>query len=367
MAELLADGVYLDLALSAYLADPAIGGHGLKTLLVDPPGWRWERPDNPLWERAESRALTRGSAAHCAILEGLAEFEARYCVAPKAPAGALRTADDLREWLRAAGLKVGGSKAELRARILDACYADDAETAGRELPEFWDDEARDELLAGRTAISEADDAYVRLLERFVRADPALGPLVQSGLAEVSVIWTEGAGEGAVRCKARFDYVGPHGVVDLKTFGQPPRIGRTLAQHLVADICGYGYDLQALHQMQGWRAASRFLLGERGELSAAGPGARDRLDRLQVLAEVLSPSPPYHWLFLRMGGAPTGIALPFERNGDLWRRAETHRAQALSHFRTFRAAYGEGELWFRSEGVAAIEDTDIPPWAWEIAA
>lgn len=360
MAELLADGVYLDLALSAYLADPAIGGHGLKTLLVDPPGWRWERPDNPLWERAESRALTRGSAAHCAILEGLAEFEARYCVAPKAEdwPDALDTCDDIRAWLKERGAKASGSKSEISLRAVELA----AEREEKLL--FWA-ALETELLAGRTALSEADDAYVRLLERFVHSDPALGPLVRGGLAEVSVIWTEGAGSNAVRCKARFDYVGP-GLVDLKTFGQPPRIGRTLAQHLVAEICGQGYDLQALHQVQAWRAARSFLLGERGELSAAGPGARDRLDRLQALAGVLE-APPYHWLFLRMGGAPTGIALPFERDGDLWRRAETHRAQALTHYRSFRAAYGEGELWFRSEGVAEIADTDIPPWAWEIAA
>ncbi|MDX2233614.1 MAG: hypothetical protein NW200_03870, partial [Hyphomonadaceae bacterium] len=98
-------GVYLDLPLADYLADPGVSGSGLKLLLTDPPAWRWERPDNPLREVPESRPQRRGAAAHCAILEGLAAYERRYAVAPRRAdhPDALETVEDLKNWLRDRG------------------------------------------------------------------------------------------------------------------------------------------------------------------------------------------------------------------------------------------------------------------------
>ena len=339
-APLLEPGVYLDLPLDQYLADPGIGASSLKMLLVDPPGWRWERPDNPLWRRPESRPQLRGSAAHCAILEGLEAYEARYGVPPDRSdyPEAIDTVDDLKSWLRERGSKLTGAKVELIERVLEI---------DPEAP-IWST-IQERVIAGRTPLSQEDDIFVRLLETFVRSDPALSTLVTGGLPEVSVIWTE----GDVRLKARFDYVGPAGVSDLKTFGQPPRIGRTLIQHLASEICSYGYDIQARHHAAAFQALRRFVLA--GNVGGYGAMALEK----EVAA--LPDQPPYHWLFVRMGGAPTGCAIPFRPGSELWQRADMHREQALAAFRDYRERFGS-DLWFRSDGFVEIGDWDLPAWA-----
>lgn len=351
----LADGIYLDLPLSDYLADPALSGSAFKLLLTDPAGWRWQRPDNPLAERVESRPMTRGSAAHCAILEGLDAYEARYALAPERSdyPDALETNDELKAWLRDAGAKLTGAKADLIERIKTHCR-----DAGVEPPPIWP-EIEAAAVGARTVLRPADDVYVRMLERFLRADRDLGPLVENGYAEVSIIWTD----GDVRYKARLDYVTAGSITELKTFGQPPRRGRSLRQHVVGEIATHGYDLQAVHNALTWRVA-----GERFRADAlpivSTPATADAAVDLGLLLSERS-DPGFCWLFIRMGGAPSAIALPFRPGSARWIHAEADRARAIETWRAFSAAFGDA-LWMQSEGVAEIEDGDFPLWAWDVA-
>ena len=357
---LLEDGVYLDLAMDAYLADPALSGSAFKLLLVDPPAWRWERPDNPLWERPETRPQRRGTAAHCAILEGLAAYEARFGVMPdrRDHPDALDTMDDLRAWLRERDGKVSGTKGDLVARVLEI---------DQDAP-IWS-AIEERAIAGRVPLANADDTYVRLLEAFVRRDPDLAPLVTGGLPEVTVIWTDGQGR---RFKARLDYLNPAAVTDLKTYGRPPKRGMSLRQHVVAEVVANGYDIQAVHNTRAAAVAMNMVLGNLpGLIVASGEGASDRIATLQDIAQAcVTPggvSPPvFHWLFVRMGSAPTGIALPF-RDGARFRHVEDEIAQAVANHAAFSAAFAPGDLWFRSEGLVEIDEQDWPMWGWGIAA
>ncbi|MGL5094412.1 MAG: SAP domain-containing protein, partial [Planctomycetia bacterium] len=327
----------------AYLADPALSGSAFKILLTEPTAWRWARPDNPLCERAESRPQRRGSAAHCAILEGLEAYDRRYCVAPDRAdhPDALDTIDEHKAWLRERGLKLGGAKAELRARIEEA--------AGGDAPVFWEDLAGGD--GGRTVLSAHDDAYVRLLECFVRRDRELAPLISGGLAEVTIVWRE-LGR---RYKARLDYLGPRGVCDLKTYGREPKRGWSLRRHLVGEICANSYDLQAVHNVRAVVAAAELGL----PVVASGQDVEQRAALVRrLLGEA---APPFHWLFLRMGGAPVGAALFFDGASDLWRQAEDDLRTAEENHARFDAAFQPHEFWMQSEGVMAIEEHDVPIW------
>ena len=337
-------GVYLDMPMSDYIRDPGLSGSAFSMLLTEPAQWRWQRPDNPLFERPESRPQKRGTAAHTAILEGIEAYDERYAVEPSRAdhPDALDTADDLKAWLRARDLKVSGAKAELIERVLQA----DADAP------IWQTIV-DDAIAGRILLSAHEDAYVRLLTKFVQAEPQFSALLTGGLPELTIIWEQ----DGTRFKARLDYLGPLGAVDLKTYGAGPRRGRSLRQHVVETIARECYDLQAVHNARAVEAAARLLMAD----DRYGiVGDKERADLAFALLRHHADECPFTWLFVRMGGAPAGIGLPLRRDSDLWQHSEDEIATAIATHDRFRRAYGAG-LWMQSEGVVEIDHRDVPIW------
>lgn len=348
------DGVYLDLPMSDYLADRALSGGAFKKLLSAPADLTWERPENPLWEERATRPRTRGSAAHCAILEGLDAYEARWCVEPNRDdyPDALETMDELREWLRPhkerdpKGVKLTGAKDDLIAQCR-AIAAEHGLTFG-----LWS-EIRAALTDGRELVTAEDDQYVRLLERFVRADPTFAPLVRDGLPEVSIFWSE----DGLRFKARIDYLTAHTVLDLKTYGQPPRRNRSLREQCVVDAAFNGYDLQAAHNTRAVEIAAQMCVHETLALTGR---RRDDIERCaEILRECHAGQPVFRWLFLRMGGAPTGISIPFRESDPQWAEARRQIDDACETYKQLRERFAENELWLVTYGEEEIQNTDWP--------
>lgn len=356
-----ADGIYVGLALADYLRDRALSGSAFKKLLSDPAGLYWESEDNPLWikpERAADRAKLRGSASHCLILEGASAYADRYVVKPDA---VLSSMTDLKGWLSAErqrrksasidgklskedaqAVKQTGERADLIARI----QAIDPDVA------IWEPDDDVETLTA------SDDAYVRLMELFVRHDEDFGPLVTGGFAEVSIFWTDERGR---RFKARPDYLTPQWLTDLKTYGRPPRRGDDLGAHCTR-IAGFdGYDLQAVHNHRAVAvAAERFASAGGFAISAIGAGASAQIKRMEeLLAAYAEKLPTFIWLFLRMGGAPTGIALPFRDNDSQWHEAGHQIEDACEIFDRIAATFAPGEPWRVSHGIQEIKDKNWP--------
>lgn len=356
-AALLADGVYFNLPLDAYLADPAIGGSGLKKLMANPPDWWWERPENPLWTERPSEGRALGSVIHTLVLEGPDAYARRYVVAPDRAdfPGAIATTEDAKEWLRSRDLKLTGAKSDLLDRIRDA----DATAP------IWDDILAG-VVQGRELIDPDADRYARLVAQFVRCDPDFAKLLSNGLAEVTIVWTD---DNGVRCKARIDWWGPDGITELKKFGVPPRRGQDLMRHVLTLATNYGYDLQAVHEWTACAvAASRLASGTKRSRFVDSFGLFGRLtaDESAIFAATLrawaaNRKPPFHWLFVQSPGALTGIAPRFRAGSDQWVAAIDMRNFALRQFQTFRERCGS-EMWIRSEGVVDIDDTDWPAWA-----
>ncbi len=352
-----ADGIYLDLPMWAYLRDPAIGGHGAKTLAASAPDWRWERPDNALWREPESDARTLGTLIHKAVLEGWDAFEEAYCVRPNREdhPDAVETAEEIREWLRPhkerdpKGVKLTGAKGDLIEQAL-AIAARDGLTF-----KTWDAVVA-EIAGDREMISPESGRYVRLTEAFARN--AYGWLLDGGLSEVSVFFTI----DGVRHKARFDRMTPRRLVDLKKFGQPPKLGHSLRQHLVNEAARLGYPIQAVMHMRAARAAAERLDEDGFEIHASGAGVMERIKRCaDILHAWREEEPLFTWLFLRCPGPFVGKPIPFRPSDPMFVKAEQTIDEAVDNFRRFTDACGD-ELWMDAQDEEEIDDSDWPLWA-----
>lgn len=357
----LADGVYFGLPIEDYVADPALSGSAFRTLLSDPAALPWESAANPLYlkpEKSRDRARLRGSAAHCLILEGEVAYAQRYAVRP---AGALVSKSDLTAWLSdtrrrwIADAVDGKLSREEREAVKQTGEREDLIARIRAIDptvEIFDPDAD-----GLDVLHAEDDQYVRLIERFARSDPDFARLISGGLAEITIVWSE---EGR-RFKARPDYLTPRAIVDLKTYGREPPRGMGLREHCVRTAAYNGYDLQAVHNaraievVRAWAREDRLALHFRA-------GESNRVRELHALCcawERCADPPVFHWLFLRLGGAPTGIAIPFRESDGQWAEARRQIAEAIALYDQFTARFGAGDLWFASWGLQEIQDRDWP--------
>lgn len=367
----LADGVHIGLPIARYTRDRALSGSAFKKILSEPPAWWWESEDNPLWlppEKSKQRAQLRGSAAHLLVVEGEAAYAAAYMVKPQ---GLLSTFDELKQWMRArkaadeqrlgvtfkrgaesAPYLLGDDKGELIARI----RALDPEA------QIWDADAET-----REILNADDDAYVRVVERFLRNDPAVGPLLTAGLPELTFVWTR----GGVRYKCRPDYLTGHTLLDLKTYGKPPKRGRSLRTHCVREAEFNGADLQAVHNYEGVMMAAELFGRGKLDVHCYGEAATEAAKRLPELLDAIATHAGdeqpwagggggkrlmFRWLFVRMGGGPSSIVLPFRTSDAQWDIAKNDVALAVECFEQYRATCGDG-IWQAAMGEVEIEDTD----------
>ena len=79
---------------------------------------------------------------------------------------------------------------------------------------------------------------------------------EGGVAEVSVFWVE----DGVPLKARFDYLKPRAIIDLKSFANQRE--RPVDVAIRAAIAEYRYDLQARHYCDGYVALCRLVRSAR---------------------------------------------------------------------------------------------------------
>lgn len=355
----LADGIYLGLPMADYLADPALSGSAFYALLTDPGAITWDSPANPLWKDEPSTVgQLRGSASHCATLEGLDAYEAAYCVAPN---GALKTGDDMSAWLArakaeredCAGIRTSGKVAELRARLEEARQriAEDDPL----WPVFFD-----EKVGGRAVLSAGDDAFVRLLHRFVHSDPDCAKHVTGGLPEVTIVLTR---EG-VRFKCRIDYMTASTDLDLKTYGRPPNLDIDLKRHLVRQNFYNGAHLQAAHNHSMAAQAEQLVLHGGLPIYQAGNVSGDReTDLTGIFLQREAKPAVFRWLFVRMDGAPASMVVPFRQSDGMYQHALEQIERATDIYREYSERCGAGELWLTCHGEQEIDDTDWPIGAW----
>lgn len=329
--------IYTDMALADYLGCSGISGSSLKTLLTEPEQWPLlgtSEPDQP-W-------LVRGSAAHALILEGRHAYQSRFCRAldrADYPA-AIETIDEIKCVLRTLGLPLGGCKSELIDRLLDV------------RPDYpiWS-KMQAAHLSGREEISAEDAGAIERANAAIFCKSELAALVSGGLPEISIFWTE----KGTSFKSRLDYLGAHGVTELKTLSRGPRLGQTSAEFLAATIAALGYDLQAAHNLYALASAKQAEAA--GDLAIIG-------DRADLARELIRSCPvDLQFLFVRLSGALSisSAIFPHTRRLDALHRRE----QAIDIHKFYSLNHKNGEPWSTIEIGVDLDETAFPSWSWSV--
>lgn len=294
------DGIYFGLDETAYHADRALGSSDMGRLYYSPEEYWFQSRYNPLREPDDTKspARVRGSAVHCFVLYGQEEFLARY--APTIHPG--NTTD---------------GKKELR-----------------------------EIQAiGKRPLKFADYARIMQSGAMIRQNPHIATAFSGGAAEVSVFWTV----DGIRKKARFDYLKPRGVVDLKSITNRKRIGFVDACR--RSICEWNYPLQAAHYLEA-RAALPTLWVKQGL-----PEHDTLLANCQSAKEWA-----WVWVFWQAESAPLTWAGSLSPGNPILDAARVMLERALDNFKTFRDRHGlDGEPWVHPEPVGEVDITELPAW------
>lgn len=298
-----ADGLYLGLGEEPYHNDPALGSTDIKTLAVSPAAYWYEshlNPSRPTRQDTPSRIL--GSAFHKLVLEGRAAFDARYV---RRPDEVERLTEKVRERIAPNGEDV--------------------------LP----GEAYDRLLMAAAVIAR---------------DPDLAPALKGGASEVSVFWTVEVDGEPVRRKARFDYLKPRAIVDLKSTAL--MAPGPFEEHCCRAIGKFGYLVQAAAYLQA-RAEVPRLIAEGRVYGTAPAGLLDAVRAAPDFAFVL--------LFWATSGPPLiwgGTLSPGNPNVE-WGAAKV--AEGLANFVACWRRWGAEAAWIPSQPLAEIQPGDVPDY------
>lgn len=293
------DGIYFGLDEGAYHRDLALGSSDLKRLAAEPADYWYSsplNPDLPAEETTPSQLI--GKAVHKLVLEGEQAFAARF----------IRRPDDLKR--------------------LDA-------------------KARAEITPnGQDVLPGEDFDRIRVAAGQVLANPYLSASFTGGSPEVSIFWTEIVEGEAVRRKARFDYLKPRAVVDLKSVR--PMDTAAFPDTCRKAIANWGYHTQAAAYLQA-RAQVPALIAAGAVHGDHDPAWLARVAEATAYAFV--------FVFWSSSGAPLTWGTILSPGNDLVAHGEGRVASALYAYATARRRFGLRAPWIEPQPLREIELAD----------
>lgn len=360
---LIPDGIWLDLPHELYIADPALGSHDLKALLLNAVFWHGSQR-NPTWKAILAEMQTKGQRAKVAFgtaygscLHTIAlepdQFEARYFTPPPRPE-LPNTKEDIRQALCERGLTpLPLARKSIEHEAMARMY-------GITLASDWDDEIR--LAAnGRAIIPESWRASLQVTRRVLERHSEAMNFLRKGRAEVSVFFSDEHGD---RYKCRFDYLRVRVVADLKTYEN--KAGGDAVAVFGAARDKFCYDMQAAAYMHIRTSVLPDLLARgriwRGPPVATEDGGIEALpptkDDVAFFEEVAAYSDPeWFWLTVSTMGVPEVDTICFPKSLIAFAAASTQVEQAKQNYRDMRAKFGpdDDELWVSDRGLIRFTD------------
>jgi len=316
-ASIHADGIYFDLPFGEYLADPALGSGSMKQLAFAPCDYWWGSWMNPQRRPEPSTsAQRRGTAIHTLVFHGEPAFDRYYM------RGADNT-DDMTPAEKSAATKAANKRAAERGLI---------------------------------ALPAEEYDRVALVCAKVMKNPYLLECFSGGAPEVSVFWTElhGPKNTPMRKKARFDYLKPRGIGDLKSVANQHEM--PFPRACITAITNYHYEVQAKHYLDA-RARLPALIEKATVYAPMKPGAG-----MGALLEALVKEKRFawQWVFWQSERAPvtwSRVLSPqnpiLELAGSIIHRAEANYLQYLEQYGT--------SMWIETDKPVELFIEEMPAW------
>ncbi len=354
----LKDGLYIGLQEEEYHALPALSKSGIDNIEVSPLHfWHNSRLNPNYVQKDKTPAMKLGTLRHKYLLER-DDFFNCYAKAlnPSDYPNALVGADDLKNFMREAGIKVlSGSKSELIKAIREAGH----------IVEIWDD-----LVASYGAANVGKEFVslenMRILEEsaeMVEDTPDAKELLQGGLPEVSFIWTDK--QSGVQLRARVDYLKLGNIIDLKTFSNSQ--GFPVDKAVSRSIQSCNYHMQALMYNVGFGAMQELYKTE-GKSCIYIAGAFDYYPEAELAEKILQGAAPKFTFLFQATDAPYDIRIKdFRRvpNKDgatdnvYWLKARDHLRAGVDTYKRYSDHYGV-QKWKSLDPIRSdIEDIELP--------
>lgn len=345
-AEPFADGLYFGLDEAAYHADLALGSSDLKRLATGPAEYWFASRLNP--DRAPEEttpAQLLGKAVHRLVLEGEQSFAAAF---EREATGedVLRTDDDLASYL----VNECGVTKLPRSKMDKIDLVHRLRAAPLSHPPILFDIEFAALEAGRIILKAAAFDRIRAAAGSVLANPHLAQSFTGGAPEVSLFWTDEVDGEPVRRKARFDYLKPRAIVDLKSISTSRR-GRfpALCRRALAE---WDYPVQAAAYLQ---ARARL-----PEIVATGRVYGDH-DPAWLARVAAAEAHAFVFVFWETGAAPLTWGCALSPGNPVLDIAEVTVRDALGTYVAARRAHGLDRPWVEHEPLDEIDLDDLPRW------
>lgn len=343
------EGIFFGMAEEAYHAIPALSSTGIKHIRISPlEFWaesRWLNPDfeDEDEQKEDSFARALGKAFHARILEGLEVFQTRYVAEPVCPKDALRTDDDLKEWLVKRGLPTTGKRKQERIdRILEA---DPTARIWDVIEESYRDENKGKVFLAQKYLNK-----IELSAAMIEKHPELCKAFRGGVAEVVICWI--CPDTGVPCKAKLDYLKSKAIVDLKTLANER--GKPLKLAVAHEFSGRRYHVQAAFYQEAASHIARLIKADRVS------GAHDPAF-LQKLAA--GHEKTFTAVFQFKGRAPVAIGRTFSAKSMTFQIAQAEIDVAKHTYAACMEMYG-GEPWVSPEPIEQFADEEFPSWSFQ---
>ena len=343
-------GVYLDMPFDDYLAEPSLSASGIKALMISPLTF-WTQFLNPNGVDDNTSAKSLGRALHKMLLEGYEAFQNSYAVEPKPEdyPGCLQGVEAIRKKCGELGLKKSGTLNEMSNRILEV----DPECL------LWPvikSEFHESLIGGNQELI-SKDVHIQCLQaqKAIKANNAAKAALTGGLPEVSVFWED---EDGVPMKARFDYLKPKAIIDLKSFSNSN--GVPVDKAVVNAVANYKYHVPGYLYTQAAKAAKTMITQGSvfgGDGSALHQFATDEND------------PRFFFVFLETGPAKNVLVREFIQSQPkvvslLWESGKNKTERAINTWKSFMSKYGTDQPWRSNQPARAFLDEEFPAWVME---
>lgn len=307
-------GVYFGLDEDAYHADPSLGSGDVRRLRNVPYDWWWHSRNNPFRPPADKKpekqgvdrgdALTIGSAMHLFVLQGREAFDRKFVCRPH----------DVQRLTEKTAAKIAPQGQKI----------------------LWEDDYYRIMISGSS----------------LRNNPAMQNAFANGEPEVSVFWLCEFEGRSIPMKARFDYLKPRAVPDLKSIRNSRKI--EFVEACRRAIGERRYDIQAAHYLEARKRLPALISAG----AVYGDHDDDLLRRVHLANDYA-----FVLIFFQADDAPLSWGCILSPENPHIETARAHINQALSNYVMCAEAFGFDEPWLISNSLQELSEGDLPPWAW----